>query len=96
MPVLECRLDHRSTQWEADAPRDVAFEMKALALGSIVSELERLKLGAEIAVRGFLAPTRKGSQTLLLHITAFESVLHPDQVTDRPSAGHEHPVIQEK
>jgi len=84
VPVLECRLDHRSTQWEAEAPREVEFEMRALALGGIVAELEALEPGTEVAVRGFLAPTRKGARTLLLHITGIERVQHPDQVTDRP------------
>ena len=84
VPVLECRLEHRSTQWEAQAPRAVEFEMKALALGSVVADVEVLEPGAEVAVRGFLAPTRKGSRTLLLHITGIEPVLNPDQVDDRP------------
>jgi len=74
VPVLECRLDHRSRQLEADTLRDVEFEIKALALGGIVAELERVRPGAELAVQGFLAPSRKGSQTLLLHITAFSRV----------------------
>lgn len=70
--VLECLLDHRSTQLEADVERAVEFEIKALALGSVVAELERVAPGAELAIQGFLAPTRKGSRTLLLHITSFE------------------------
>jgi primosomal replication protein N len=70
--VLECTLDHRSTQMEAEVPREVEFEIRALALGGMVAELERVEPGAELAVRGFLAPTRKGSRTLLLHITGLE------------------------
>ncbi len=72
MPVLECLLEHRSSQFEADVAREVEFEIKALALGGIVKELERVGPGTEIAVRGFLAPSRKGSKTLLLHITSLE------------------------
>jgi primosomal replication protein N len=75
VPVLECLLDHRSTQLEAEMSREVAFEIKALALGSIVTDLERVAFGTELAVHGFLAPARKGSRTLLLHITGFERVL---------------------
>jgi primosomal replication protein N len=77
VPVLECRLEHRSTQLEAEVPREVEFEIKALALGSIVTEFERIAPGTELAFQGFLAPTRKGSKTLLLHITRFDQV---DQV----------------
>lgn len=74
VPVLECLLGHRSTQLEAEVEREVEFEIKALALGAIVSELENVGPGAELAVHGFLAPTRKGSRTLLLHITRFEQI----------------------
>ena len=59
-------------QMEAEVPRQVEFEIRALALGSLVSELESVSPGSEIAVKGFLAPGRKGSKTLLLHITAID------------------------
>ena len=71
VPVLECLLDHRSTQQEADLPRLVEFEIRALALGDIVTRLAGVAPGTELAVEGFLAPSRKGSKTLLLHITGF-------------------------
>ena len=74
LPVLQCLLDHRSTQVEAEVERAVAFEIKALALGAVGTELERVAPGTELAVHGFLAPARKGSKTLLLHITRFEPV----------------------
>jgi primosomal replication protein N len=72
VPVLECLLEHRSTQLEAEVARQVEFEIRALALGSIGRELERVSPGTGLEVKGFLAPSRKGSKTLLLHITAFE------------------------
>lgn len=72
MPVLECLLEHRSTQIEAQVPREVEFEIRALALGSIVKELACIDPGTALAVEGFLAPSRKGSKTLLLHITALQ------------------------
>lgn len=59
-------------------PREVAFEIKALAMGGIVTELEGVEPGAELAIRGFLAPSRLGSRTLLLHITGLDRI---------PSAG---------
>ena len=40
-----------------------------LRLSSIVPD--RIAPGTELAVEGFLAPSRKGSRTLLLHITGF-------------------------
>jgi primosomal replication protein N len=83
VPVLECLLEHRSTQLEAEVPREVEFEIKALALGGIVKELERIAPGTALAVEGFLAPSRKGSKTLLLHITGFARV----PAAADPSAG---------
>ena len=83
--MLECRLDHRSTQLEAEVPREVEFEIRALALGGMVTELERVEPGAELAVRGFLAPSRKGSRTLLLHITG----LDPVPAASQPAAQNE-------
>ena len=72
VPVLECKLEHKSMQLEAEAPRQVEFEIKALALGRIVEELESIAPGTELAVQGFLAPSRQGSRTLLLHITGLQ------------------------
>jgi primosomal replication protein N len=74
VPVLECLLEHRSTQLEAEVAREVEFEIRALALGGIVRELDRVGPGTGISVSGFLAPSRKGSKTLLLHITGFDRV----------------------
>ena len=71
MPVLECLLEHRSTQLEAGMAREVEFEIKALALGAVVAELEQIAPGTALKIHGFLAPARKGSRTLLLHITGF-------------------------
>jgi primosomal replication protein N len=87
VPVLECLLEHRSTQFEAEVAREVEFEIKALALGGIVKELDRVGPGTEIAVRGFLAPSRKGSKTLLLHITGFERALAVDPQDAAPAGG---------
>ena len=69
--MLECRLAHRSTQREAGIDRVVEFEIGALALGDQAGLLEKTGPGDEIAVEGFLAPARKASRTLLLHITRF-------------------------
>jgi len=87
VPVLECQLEHRSTQLEADVPREVEFEIKALALGSIVSQVESIPPGTELAFGGFLAPSRKGSKTLLLHITSFERLLPAEERQEQQLGG---------
>ncbi len=67
--VLELRLAHRSVRMEAGSPRDVEFELAAVALGDLVGELDGIELGTELSIEGFLAPARKGSKLLKLHIT---------------------------
>lgn len=74
VPVMQCLLEHRSSQLEAEVSRQVQFEIKAVALGTMAAELEAIDPGTELAVRGFLAPLRKGSRTLLLHITGLDGV----------------------
>lgn len=74
VPVLECRLAHRSIRLEAGVERSVEFEIGALALGETVAKLDAIDPGVEVSVDGFLAPSRKGSKTLLLHITRIDRI----------------------
>jgi primosomal replication protein N len=87
VPVLECLLEHRSTQLEAQVAREVEFEIRALALGSLVKELARIDPGTALAVKGFLAPSRKGSKTLLLHITGFDRLAAAEDATGGTGGG---------
>ena len=70
VPVLDCRLRHRSEQIEAGLPRSVEFEIAAVALGDLAPVSDQVLPGDRIEVDGFLAPSRKGSSSLTLHITA--------------------------
>lgn len=74
VPVLECRLLHRSVQTEAGLPRDVEFEIAAVALGEVVASLDRVVAGSSLVASGFLAPGRKTARSLRLHIQTFEPV----------------------
>lgn len=71
VPVLDCRLRHRSEQIEAGLPRSIEFEIRAVALGDLAPVINRVVPGDRLEVDGFLAPSRKGSSSLTLHITAF-------------------------
>jgi primosomal replication protein N len=66
VPVLECRLSHRSMQQEAGLDRQVEFEIGAVALGELSARLDAIDPGTALAVEGFLAPVRKGAKQLLL------------------------------
>lgn len=70
VPVLDCRLRHRSEQIEAGLPRSIEFEINAVALGDLAPVVNRVHPGDRLEVDGFLAPSRKGSSSLTLHITA--------------------------
>ena len=74
VPVVDCRLRHRSEQIEAGLPRSIEFEIAAVALGELAPVIDRVLPGDRLEVDGFLAPSRKGSNSLTLHITACRPV----------------------
>lgn len=67
--VVKLALQHEGAQQEAGAARQVGFEISAYALGSAAKAAEQVQLGQLVQVQGFLAPTRKGTKLLNLHIT---------------------------
>ncbi len=72
LPVLDLILTHESEVIEAGLPRHVQMTIPAKAIGQWGQKLASLPLGAEMRVRGFLAPTRKNSSRLVLHIQQAE------------------------
>jgi primosomal replication protein N len=76
IPVIDVVLAHGSQQLEGGHARQVEFEMPARFAADQAQRIERLSLGCELAASGFLAPRRKGSSSLRLHVTAFAQVEH--------------------
>jgi primosomal replication protein N len=72
VPILSCLLRHASVNVEAGGSRQVELEIAAVFAGRIAEQADRLALGAELKVTGFLAPKRRQSRQLLLHVTEFE------------------------
>jgi primosomal replication protein N len=68
LPVLEMRLVHTSEVMEAGLLRRVEFTLAAVALGDLAFLLADTSLGSELQVKGFLAPMRKSSAKLRLHL----------------------------
>jgi primosomal replication protein N len=68
LPAIELLLEHESDVVEAGHPRRLAFTLSAVALGDLAMLLTDVPLGAELRMEGFLAPTRKGSAKLKLHL----------------------------
>ncbi len=68
VPVLEMQLEHQSVVNEAGNDRQINMLISAVALGDTALMLHDIPLGTHLQVQGFLAPARKGSTKLILHI----------------------------
>ncbi|MFT4190406.1 MAG: primosomal replication protein N [Comamonas sp.] len=71
LPALDLRLEHDSQVTEAGQPRQVKFELKAVAFGAMAERLARQAIGSRWQFTGFLSNTRNG-KGLLLHIQHIE------------------------
>ncbi len=69
VPVVEARIEHRSTVVEAGSARTLEFVVSAVGLGPIANELEREALGTRLELSGFLATRSRRSARLVLHLT---------------------------
>jgi primosomal replication protein N len=76
IPVIDAVFAHESVQHEAGHDRQVEFDLAARFAGEQAERAARLPLGVQIQAQGFLAPRRKGSKSLRLHVTRFK-VLDP-------------------
>jgi len=68
VPVLEMRLRHESTVMEAGLNRRLDMVVDAVALGDLAQMLAGTPLGSMLQIEGFIAPTRKDSSRLKLHM----------------------------
>lgn len=68
LPALEMLLGHMSEVIEAGHPRRVELTISAVALGDLALMLADVQLGMMLQVQGFLAPVRKDSVKLKLHL----------------------------
>ncbi len=62
---------HRATVVEAGEERQLEFEFLALAYGNVATALNKVKLGTELTLSGFVAPKTRRSSVLIVHITEF-------------------------
>ena len=74
IPALECTLEHRSQQHEAEGLRRVECEMHAVAFGEVALALARCTVGAALRVGGFIARRYRTGTNLTLHVTQFERI----------------------
>ncbi|MCE2907580.1 MAG: primosomal replication protein N [Betaproteobacteria bacterium] len=87
LPALDLSLAHSSTVSEDGQPRQVSFEMRAVAIGGVTRSLQPLPLGSTGRFGGFLTSQRNG-RGLLFHVTEVEVDPAPAAPSDpAPSPG---------
>ncbi len=72
--VVDALMTHVSEQHEAGMPRQVDLEIAARFAGGLAQRVSEVPLGRTLRVRGFLAPRRRQSKQLVLHVNEFELI----------------------
>ncbi len=80
IPVQELILEYCGEVIEAGYTRKVEFVIAGCAIGGIANQLQEVGLGTVIRVEGFLAPARKNSSKLVLHIQAVQFPRTPSSI----------------
>jgi primosomal replication protein N len=73
IPIVSAKLQHGSQQVEAGIPRQIEFEMAAIAAGEISGRFAVAELGKPYQFTGFLARKSRNSKSLVFHVTDFEA-----------------------
>ncbi len=74
LPALDLVLTHESDVTEAQLPRKVKLDIKAVALGPIALQLSKVATGIPLGFAGFLGAPRSG-RGVLLHITELHDIV---------------------
>jgi primosomal replication protein N len=72
LPALDLVLKHQSEVTEDGQPRQVAMQLKAVAIGAITRPVAALVLGTPAQFAGFLAASRNG-KGLVFHVTELDT-----------------------
>ena len=70
--TLNLTLIHQSTQREGNADVAVEVEMNAVVFGELAAEMNSVKAGDNISIKGFLSRKNRFSPMPILHITQFK------------------------
>jgi primosomal replication protein PriB len=70
--VLDLKLLHQSTQTENGHEVQVEVEMNAVAFGALATEMDSMKVGDAVSLKGFLSRKNRFSTQVILHITQFK------------------------
>ncbi len=71
LEVFEGTFHHRGTLVEAGKTRTLEYDFPAISFAETAKQLNKLPLGAELRIKGFIAPRSMKSSRLVIHITEF-------------------------
>ena len=77
LAVSEIKLTHSSQVQEGEGLRTVEFELNAIAIGNLATQIQAAPLGVMLKLQGFLAAKRKHSKSLVFHLSSVEGFV-PD------------------
>ena len=69
--MVDAVLAHQSVQREAGVDRQVEMEISARFADRAAERLVQVAPGSLLQLNGYLAPRRRGSKSLLFHVTEF-------------------------
>lgn len=72
VPVVGMTLAYAGEVLEAGSPRQLRFELPAIAVGDTALAIERVEMGQSVVWQGFLAPKKQGAKQFEFHVTTFE------------------------
>ncbi|MFZ6759664.1 primosomal replication protein N [Undibacterium sp. Ji50W] len=75
IPIASATLMHSSETREANAVRQVEFEISAVAAGEISRQFNEIALDVPVEFTGFLARKNRNSKSLVFHVTEFGTPL---------------------
>lgn len=67
-------MTHESEVMQAESARKIEMELAVVFAGQVAQKADKLQLGANVMLEGFLAPRRRQSRTLVLNVTEFEMI----------------------
>ena len=73
LPALDLSLKHESEVTEAGRPRKVSVEIRAVGIGAVAEQLQKLAVGSTAGFAGFLGSQRNG-KGVLFHVTELEPI----------------------
>lgn len=74
IPVVDAVLAHQSEVVHAGQPRTLEFDIAVSFAGPVAGRVDSLMPGTTIAAAGFIAPRRRQSKSLVLHVTRFAEI----------------------